>query len=243
MKILEALRLRKEYSLDQRRLTVLNDISLSIAAGEFVVISGSSGSGKTTLLTLLSGLDQPSSGKVILDGNEITGASEDELAPLRNRMIGFVFQSFHLVPSMTAKENVMFPAEIMGRPDAESRALQLLQRVGLAERAENMPSQLSGGEKQRVSLCRAMINHPKLLFADEPTGNLDSDNGAMVLSQLIELKSEQGATLVLVTHNPKIAKAADRVLHLRDGRLLDAEVNAGRSDYDIEYYQADGRPS
>jgi len=228
MNILEARHLSKEYNLDQRRLTVLNDISLSIAAGEFVVISGTSGSGKTTLLTLLSGLDQPTSGNVLLDGNEITGASEDELAPLRNRMIGFVFQSFHLVPSMTAKENIMFPAEIMGGVDAESRALELLQRVGLADRAENMPSQLSGGEKQRVSLCRAMINYPKLLFADEPTGNLDSENGAMVLSQLVELKSEQGATLILVTHNPDIAQAADRVLQLRDGRLLQSQGNADR---------------
>ncbi len=240
MNILEARHLSKEYNLDQRRLTVLNDISLSIAAGEFVVISGTSGSGKTTLLTLLSGLDQPTSGNVLLDGNEITGASEDELAPLRNRMIGFVFQSFHLVPSMTAKENIMFPAEIMGGVDAESRALELLQRVGLADRAENMPSQLSGGEKQRVSLCRAMINYPKLLFADEPTGNLDSENGAMVLSQLVELKSEQGATLILVTHNPDIAQAADRVLQLRDGRLLQSQGNADRFDQHIDTSQSDG---
>ena len=240
MNILEARHLRKEYSLDQRRLTVLNDISLCITAGEFVVISGSSGSGKTTLLTLLSGLDQPTSGKVILDGNEITGASEDELAPLRNRMIGFVFQSFHLVPTMTAKENIMFPAEIMGRADAESRAMQLMQRVGLVDRAENMPSQLSGGEKQRVSLCRAMINHPKLLFADEPTGNLDSENGAMVLSQLIDLKTEQGATLILVTHNPEIAKAADRVLDLRDGRLLSVDGNSDRFDQHKNISQTDG---
>ncbi len=239
MNILEAKNLRKEYSLDQRRLTVLNDISLSIAAGEFVVISGSSGSGKTTLLTLLSGLDQPTSGNVVLDGHEITGASEDELAPLRNRMIGFVFQSFHLVPSMTAKENIMFPAEIMGSADAEARAMQLLEHVGLANRADNMPSQLSGGEKQRVSLCRAMINYPKLLFADEPTGNLDSENGAIVLSQLIALKSEQGATLILVTHNPEIAKAADRVLQLRDGRLLQSDGPAGRFDYHKETSQTD----
>jgi len=240
MKILEAKHLCKEYSLDQRRLTVLNDISLSIAAGEFVVISGSSGSGKTTLLTLLSGLDQPSSGKVFLDGNEITGASEDELAPLRNRIIGFVFQSFHLVPSMTAKENVMFPAEIMGSADAESRAMRLLERVGLADRADNMPSQLSGGEKQRVSLCRAMVNHPKLLFADEPTGNLDSENGAMVLSQLIALKTEQGATLVLVTHNPEIAEAADRVLQLQDGRLLYTDGNPHQSEHLNALSQPDG---
>ena len=219
MNILEARHLNKTYALDNRRITVLKDISLSIATGEFVVITGSSGSGKTTLLTLLSGLDQPSSGQVAIQGQEITGATEDELAPIRNRMIGFVFQSFHLVPSMTAKENIMFPAEIMGKKDAEQTARRLLKRVGLADRADNMPSQLSGGEKQRVSLCRAMVNHPKLLFADEPTGNLDSENGRVVLSQLIDLKTEQGATLVLVTHNPDIAKAADRVLTLEDGRL------------------------
>ncbi len=219
MNILEARHLNKAYTVDNRRITVLRDISLSIAAGEFVVIMGSSGSGKTTLLTLLSGLDQPSSGQVTIQGQAITGATEDELAPIRNRMIGFVFQSFHLVPSMTAKENIMFPAEIMGKKDAEKIARGLLKRVGLADRADNMPSQLSGGEKQRVSLCRAMVNHPRLLFADEPTGNLDSENGNIVLSQLIDLKNEQGSTLILVTHNPDIAKAADRVLTLEDGRF------------------------
>ena len=220
MNILEARNLTKTYAVENRRITVLKDISLSIAQGEFVVIAGSSGSGKTTLLTLLSGLDQPSSGHVAIQDQEITGATEDELAPIRNRMIGFVFQSFHLVPSMTAKENIMFPAEIMGKKDAEETARRLLKRVGLADRADNMPSQLSGGEKQRVSLCRAMVNQPKLLFADEPTGNLDSENGTIVLSQLIDLKTEQGATLILVTHNPDIAKASDRVLTLEDGRLI-----------------------
>jgi len=219
MSLIKAEGLSKTYSIHHRDITVLKDISLSIAAGEFVVITGSSGSGKTTLLTLLSGLDQPSSGHVVIDGQEITGATEDELAPLRNRMIGFVFQSFHLVPSMTAKENIMFPAEIMGKKDAEPIARRLMERVGLWHRADNLPSQLSGGEKQRVSLCRAMVNHPKLLFADEPTGNLDSENGTRVLSQLMDLKTEQGATLILVTHNPDIARAADRVLTLEDGRL------------------------
>ena len=219
MAILEAKNLNKTYMVDHRNIMVLNDISLQVAPGEFVVIAGSSGSGKTTLLTLLSGLDHPSSGRVFIDGSDITGASEDELAPLRNRMIGFVFQSFHLVPSMTARENIMFPAELLGRPDAGEKTRQLLQRVGLLDRADNLPSQLSGGEKQRVSLCRAMINDPKLLFADEPTGNLDSQNGRLVLTQLLELKAEQGATLILVTHNPEIAAAADRVLTLKDGRL------------------------
>jgi putative ABC transport system ATP-binding protein len=219
MAILEAINLNKTYTVDHRPIRVLNDISLQVAPGEFVVIAGSSGSGKTTLLTLLSGLDHPSSGRVFIDQRDITDASEDELAPLRNRMIGFVFQSFHLVPSMTARENIMFPAELLGRPDAEEKARRLLQRVGLQDRADNLPSQLSGGEKQRVSLCRAMVNDPKLLFADEPTGNLDSQNGRLVLAQLLELKAEQGATLVLVTHNPEIAAAADRVLTLKDGSL------------------------
>ncbi len=219
MAILEAKALNKTYTVDHQDIMVLNDISLTVEPGEFVVITGSSGSGKTTLLTLLSGLDKPTSGRVFIDQQDITGASEDDLAPLRNRMIGFVFQSFHLIPSMSAMENIMFPAELQGLLNAEKKARQLLERVGLADRADNLPSQLSGGEKQRVSLCRAMINDPKLLFADEPTGNLDSKNGRIVFEQLVEMKNEQGATLILVTHNPEIATAADRVLTLRDGRL------------------------
>ena len=221
MTLLEARNLDKDYTVGGRHIQVLRNVSLSVSAGEFVVIAGSSGSGKTTLLTLLSGLDQPSSGRVFIDGQEITGSSEDELAPVRNRLIGFVFQSFYLVPSMTARENIMFPAEIMGRRDARETADRLLKQVGLADRSDNMPSQLSGGEKQRVSLCRAMVNHPKLLFADEPTGNLDSENSRLVLSQLIQLKSDQNATLVLVTHNPDIARAADRMLVMKDGRLVE----------------------
>jgi putative ABC transport system ATP-binding protein len=219
MAILEAKALNKTYTVDQQDIMVLNDISLTVEPGEFVVITGSSGSGKTTLLTLLSGLDKPTSGRVFIDQQDITGASEDDLAPLRNRMIGFVFQSFHLIPSMSAMENIMFPAELQGLSNAEKKARQLLERVGLTDRADNLPSQLSGGEKQRVSLCRAMINDPKLLFADEPTGNLDSKNGRIVFAQLVEMKNEQGATLILVTHNPEIASAADRVLKLRDGKL------------------------
>jgi putative ABC transport system ATP-binding protein len=219
MALLEAHHLTKTYSVDHRAIAVLEDVSLSVEQGEFIVISGSSGSGKTTLLTLLSGLDHPTSGRVVIDSRDITDASEADLAPLRNRTIGFVFQSFHLVPSMTAKENIMFPAELSGDPDAARRAGELLARVGLSDRADNLPSQLSGGEKQRVALCRALINRPKLVFADEPTGNLDSENGKAVLGQLIDLKNEHGATLVLVTHNSEIARAADRVLTLTDGRL------------------------
>jgi putative ABC transport system ATP-binding protein len=219
MAILEAKALNKTYTVDHQNIMVLNDISLVVEPGEFLVITGTSGSGKTTLLTLLSGLDKPTSGRVFINQQDITDASEDDLAPLRNRMIGFVFQSFHLIPSMSAKENIMFPAELQGLLNAEKKARQLLERVGLADRADNLPSQLSGGEKQRVSLCRAMINAPKLLFADEPTGNLDSKNGRIVFEQLVEMKNEQGATLILVTHNPKIATAADRVLRLMDGKL------------------------
>lgn len=219
MPILEARNLSKTYRLDDRSITVLDDISMAVQHGEFIVIKGSSGSGKTTLLTLLSGLDHPTAGQLFFDGREITHATEEELAPLRNREIGFVFQAFHLVPSMTARENVMFPAELSGDREAGRRADILLDRVGLAKRSSNLPSQLSGGEKQRVALCRALINRPKLLFADEPTGNLDSENGNIVLNQLIQLKNEHGATLVLVTHNPEIADVAERVLTLKDGRL------------------------
>lgn len=219
MALLEARNLTKTYAVDDRVITVLDNVSLSAEKGEFIVIAGSSGSGKTTLLTLLSGLDHPTSGQVLLDDRDITDATEEQLAPMRNRAIGFVFQSFHLVPSMTARENIMFPAELAGDTDARVRAEQLLSRVGLSGRADNLPSQLSGGEKQRIALCRALVNRPKLLFADEPTGNLDSENGKTVLSQLIDLKNEHGATLVLVTHNSEIARAADHVLTLKDGHL------------------------
>ena len=219
MALLEAKNLTKTYEIDHRVITVLKPINLSVDAGQFLVIQGSSGSGKTTLLTLLSGLDRPTSGKVLINQQDISSATEEELAPLRNRTIGFVFQSFHLVPAMTAIENIMFPAELIGDTTARKRADGLLARVGMAHRQDNLPSQLSGGEKQRIALCRAMINRPKLLFADEPTGNLDSENGKLVLEQLIDLKNAHGATLILVTHNPKIAQAADRVVTLVDGKL------------------------
>ncbi|MGD9010691.1 MAG: ABC transporter ATP-binding protein [Desulfobacteraceae bacterium] len=219
MSLLEARHISKTYNVDHRSIAVLNDISLTVEAGDFVVISGSSGSGKTTLLTVLSGLDRPTSGNVIIDGQDITAAPEAALAPMRNRTIGFVFQSFHLVPSMTAIENIMFPAQLRGDAHAAQRARTLLESVGMSHRADNLPSQLSGGEKQRIALCRALINRPKLLFADEPTGNLDTVNGKIVLEQLVELQKAHGATLVLVTHNPKIAEAADRILTLQDGRL------------------------
>jgi putative ABC transport system ATP-binding protein len=221
MPLLQARNLSKTYAVDHRGIAVLKGIDLTVESGTFLVIKGTSGSGKSTLLTLLSGLDQPTSGQVLINQQDISNATEAELATLRNKMIGFVFQSFHLVPSMTAMENIMFPAELRGDRQAGERAAHLLERVGMADRRNNLPSQLSGGEKQRVALCRAMINRPQLLFADEPTGNLDSKNGNVVLEQLIDLKNEHAATLILVTHNPDIARAADRVVTLQDGRLTE----------------------
>ena len=219
--ILRAAHISKHYTIGERRAMVLNDISLQLEAGEFAVISGASGSGKTTLLTVLSGLDKPSNGRVWLGEQDITDFDENRLAPLRNRLIGFVFQAFHLVPSLTSMENIMFPAELSRDPEASEKASQLLHRVGLWERRQNRPEQLSGGEKQRVAICRALINNPQLVFADEPTGNLDSENSHEVVELLLELQQEFNTTLLLATHSSKIAERADRVLSLHDGRLVD----------------------
>ena len=197
----------------------------SVAEGEFLVVQGESGSGKSTLLSILSGLDTVDEGRVLIEGRDITNLAEDELAPLRNSSFGFVFQSYHLVPSLTALENVMFPAELRGDQQARGKAEQLLTRVGLSDRAASFPHQLSGGEKQRCAICRALINEPRIIFADEPTGNLDSINGKAVLDLLLELHREKGATLVLVTHSMSIAAKAGRVVLLRDGR-----IEAVRSD-------------
>ena len=219
MALIEAREVSKVYEIGSRRVAVLDRVSLAVAAGEFLVIEGASGSGKTTLLSLLSGLDRPSAGRVVFDGRDITDLDEDALAPLRTAALGFVFQNFHLVPSLTVLENVMFPAELAGDPGARAKALALLGRVGLAERAQSFPHQLSGGEKQRTAICRALVNGPRVVFADEPTGNLDSANGAAVLALLLELRRERGATLVMVTHNREMAARADRVVRLRDGRV------------------------
>jgi len=220
MPIVEARNITKTYTIAEREIRVLDNVSLSVAAGEFLVIEGSSGSGKTTLLSLLSGLDKPSSGRVLLEEKDITDTSEDDLAPLRNESIGFVFQSFHLVPSLTALENVMFPAELKRDPRAHDKAAALLKRVDMQNRSTNYPHQLSGGEMQRVAMCRAVINNPKIIFADEPTGNLDSENGKAVLALLLEFQKERQTTLVLVTHSAEIAKIADRMIVLRDGRII-----------------------
>ncbi|MBN1140660.1 MAG: ABC transporter ATP-binding protein [Deltaproteobacteria bacterium] len=219
MAILEARAISKSYRVGNRPITVLDTVSLTVKPGEFLIIKGESGSGKSTLLALLSGLERPDSGRVLIEDQDITDLHEDELAPLRNATFGYVFQSFHLIPSLTTLENVMFPAELAADPAARPKAEALLKRVGLAERSASFPRQLSGGEKQRCAICRALINGPRLLFADEPTGNLDSVSGGAVLELLLELHREHGTTLVLVTHSQDIARLADRVVTLRDGRL------------------------
>ncbi|WP_373499271.1 ABC transporter ATP-binding protein [Desulfococcus sp.] len=221
MMILDAQNLTRTYALENREITILNDVSLSVFPGEFLVIQGNSGSGKTTLLTLLSGLDRPTSGRIFIRNREITHLSEDEMAPFRNRTFGFVFQSFHLVPALNALENVMFPAELSGNRHAREKAEALLGRVGLTARRHHFPHQLSGGEKQRAAICRALVNEPDILFADEPTGNLDTENSGAILSLLLDLRKERGATLILVTHSAEIAAMADRRLVLRDGEIAD----------------------
>ncbi len=218
--ILETEQLSKSYLIGDLQESVIKDISLKIYGGECVVVTGSSGSGKTTLLSLLSGLDRPSSGRIRLAGRDITDLSEDQLAPVRNELTGFIFQAFHLVPSLNALENVMFPAELRRDPDAAQKAAYLLKRVQLWERRLNFPQQLSGGEKQRVAICRALINEPKIVFADEPTGNLDSENSQAIIDLLAELHREKNTTLLLATHSPEVARLADRTLNMHDGRLL-----------------------
>lgn len=220
MTILETRGVTKSYLIGKREIKVLDAVSLAVARGEFLVVKGESGSGKSTLLTILSGLDRPDQGRVLIENADITDLDEDALAPLRNSTFGFVFQAFHLVPSLTALENVMFPAELKGDPGARGKAEALLGRVGLAGRLSSFPHQLSGGEKQRCAICRALVNDPRIIFADEPTGNLDSVNGAAILELLLELRRERETTLLLVTHSPEIALRADRVVTLRDGRIV-----------------------
>ncbi len=201
-------------------LEILKGIDLEIKAGETVAIVGASGSGKSTLLGLLAGLDEPSEGEVWIDDAELGALSEDQRAQLRGDRVGFVFQSFQLLPSLTALENVMLPAELAGADDAASQAQRFLGRVGLSERLDHYPRQLSGGEQQRVAIARAFASSPDLLFADEPTGNLDTATGAHVIDLLFELNVETGTTLVLVTHEHRLAERCDRILKLDAGRLV-----------------------
>jgi putative ABC transport system ATP-binding protein len=200
---------------------ILKGIDLEIPRGQFAAIMGPSGSGKSTLLGLIAGLDSPTSGSILLDGEDITGLAEDQMAVLRGRKIGFVFQSYHLVPTLTAEENVMLPMELAGNGHGgRTRARKLLERVGLGDRRDHYPVQLSGGEQQRVALARAFALQPPILLADEPTGNLDSATGKVVLDLLLELNREQGATMVLVTHEDSVAACADRRIVLRDGLVV-----------------------
>jgi putative ABC transport system ATP-binding protein len=203
------------------QLTILQPLDLEIAEGEFISIVGPSGSGKSTLLGLIAGLDAPTAGSIRLNGNEITQMSEDALAELRGSLVGFIFQSFHLIPSLTAFENILIPLEIAGTARAAERARELLDEVGLRDRGHHYPSQLSGGEQQRVAIARAMANNPRLLLADEPTGNLDSRNGRLIIDLLLRINRERGTTLVLVTHDQQLADLADRRISFRDGLVVE----------------------
>ena len=217
--ILRCRSLSRTYRSGSRDLTVLKDITLDVSPGEFLAILGPSGSGKTTLLGLLAGLDLPSSGEVHLDGEDLGSLTEDERARLRVEKIGFVFQSFQLMPTLTAQENVQVPLELRGQSEAGIRARDLLTRVGLSGREHHYPVQLSGGEQQRVALARAFSTRPKILFADEPTGNLDASTGATIIELMAELNNDQGTTLILVTHDLELASRARRTIRLADGRL------------------------
>jgi putative ABC transport system ATP-binding protein len=212
--------LTKEYRSGDHQLTVLRDVSFSIPQGAFVAIVGPSGSGKTTLLGLLAGLDTPTRGSVVLDGADLTALDEDARAQLRGAKVGFVFQTFQLIPTLTAAENVQVPLELRGENGAEPRARELLGRVGLGDRLHHFPNQLSGGEQQRVAIARAFSNAPRILFADEPTGNLDTDTGARIVELLESLNRESDTTVVLVTHDLGLAARAQRIIRLSDGAVV-----------------------
>ena len=218
--VLVAESLGQTYPSGDHTIAVLKDINLSVEQGGFVAITGPSGSGKTTLLGLLAGLDRPSEGRVILAGTDLGQLDEDARAVLRRTTVGFVFQSFHLVATLTARENIQVPLELAGHADSSSIADELLERVGLAARGHHYPSQLSGGEQQRVALARAFATRPTILFADEPTGNLDAANGQVVVDLMLTLNAELGTTLVLVTHDPELAARAQRTIRIADGRII-----------------------
>jgi putative ABC transport system ATP-binding protein len=218
--ILNVQRLTKTYSTGAGKLTVLQDISFVLPQGATCSILGPSGSGKTTLLGLCAGLDRPTSGSVLLNGITLGEAGEDERARIRNEHVGFVFQNFQLIPTLTALENVTVPMELRGDRSARALGLDLLRRVGLAERVDHYPAQLSGGEQQRVALARAFINRPKILFADEPTGNLDAETSSAVIEIMLELNRSAGTALVLVTHDPDVAGLTEKTIRLRNGEMV-----------------------
>ena len=222
-KILNVRNLRKTYTSGSKALTVLDDITFDIESGDTFAIVGPSGSGKTTLLGLCAGLDQPESGFIELCGSDLSAMSEDERALLRNNNVGFIFQDFQLLPTLTALENVSVPLELQGANNASKVAMELLGKVGLAERSHHYPSQLSGGEQQRVALARAFSNSPSILFADEPTGNLDEETGEKVVQLLFDLNQEAGTTLVIVTHDLDLAKRNQHILRLKGGKIVTNE--------------------
>ena len=216
---MRAVGLSKQVATGDAQLTILDDVSFDIAQGEAVAVVGASGSGKSTLLGLLAGLDTPTAGSVSIAGKDLFGLDEDGRAALRSQLVGFVFQSFQLLPALTAVENVMLPLELAGEPGAQNQARAMLERVGLAARVAHYPKQLSGGEQQRVAIARAFVRAPRLLFADEPTGNLDSATGEQIIDLMFELNRQQRATLVLVTHDEAISRRCGRALRLTAGRL------------------------
>ncbi|WKK76781.2 ABC transporter ATP-binding protein [Marivirga salinae] len=218
--ILAVQNLSKTYKSGEKSLTVLSDINFEIEPGSSCAIIGPSGSGKTTLLGLCAGLDEAGTGSVTLDDKQLEKLSEDERAAVRNASVGFIFQSFNLLPTLTALENVMVPLELLGKKNVKPIAVDLLQKVGLGDRMHHYASQLSGGEQQRVSIARAFANQPKILFADEPTGNLDQETGETIEALIFNLNKELGTTLVLVTHDPDLAKRTDRILQLKGGKLI-----------------------
>ncbi len=205
-------------------LTILDDVSIKIPDGQFVAVTGASGSGKSTLLGLIAGLDAPTSGEILIDGESITEMKEDGLATLRSEKIGFIFQSFHLIPSLTAFENVLIPMEILGLKDAKKRARELLIDVDLINRGHHYPTELSGGEQQRIAIARAFANQPKILLADEPTGNLDSRNGSHIFDLMTDLHSKNNVTLVLVTHDQFLAERAQRQIIMKDGQVVEDKL-------------------
>lgn len=223
MNIIQVTNLSKHVAINDNDLHILRDISFAVKSGESVAVVGASGSGKSTLLSLLAGLDSPSKGEIHLDGSPIHQFNEEQRAQLRGKSVGFIFQAFMLVQSLTALENVMLPAELAGKDNAKEMAEQLLKRVGLADRVSHFPNQLSGGEQQRVAIARAFITKPKILFADEPSANLDGKNGHLIEDLLFELNQQFGTTLVLVTHDDKLASRCERVLRMCDGELTETE--------------------
>lgn len=234
--ILEAHDLTREFKSGSRLLTVVNKINFSIQEGISCAIIGPSGSGKTTLLGLCAGLDRPSSGTIKLNGIELNPLTEDERAGVRNKFVGFVFQTFQLVPTLTALENVMVPLELRGEAtrNVKERALELLESVGLADRSHHYPTQLSGGEQQRVSIARAFINQPKILFADEPTGNLDNETGEHIEELIFDLNKLQGTTLIMVTHDSELAAKCDRVIKLKNGYLHEDSFAGNESNLPLK---------